>query len=191
MSDQLATMVRTASDSGENYILDLPEEDSDAWKGLLYLIITNEVPAEDALVLTKCRVLGETYSISDFQDSIMVRLLACVEKYGTPTAAIEYGLRNSQQQSEVGQLMMAELVMNIYYHKQDVDAIFLDDFDHEPGILKASVKATLRHQEDANVYIDRFKSSDREGRRKWRKFLVGNGRKLGWLPSDYLLEGAM
>ena len=140
---------------------------------------------KDNLQLVKGWVLGQKYSISEFQDDMMLQLLwNCVLDSVEPEV-IKYAFCNTGAGSKLRKLMAEEMIYA--FKDQQIEAPDDDRLKRWNGIpvhFTEIANAQLRYEQDHYFTTRRLDEVEEDEEPKWKEFLIGDGNRLFRRPED-------
>lgn len=180
--------------------LSFPEDDTDAWIALLQWMLKHSLPdswyAEphpNVMTKVRCWALGEKYMIPEFQDLVMLELLATLNHNNSPgIEVVKVGFELTPPGCKLRVLLAEEVAAGLTVHK----SLTYDELDMCDGVTgfagevgKAISLVHARELEKAISLVHRIsRAEQRRGRAqdeasssRWREFMVGGGPKEHWI----------
>ena len=167
---------------GEKDVMRFPEDDATAWETLLYWKIQGYLHrafAEDAesdiMQSIRCWALGDKYDVKNFQDVVMLDLIALLSSRGVKFNVVRFAFENTPQKSPLRTFMAREAIIT-YSTCLNLDAPQeLEVFDGVRGFMTEFMNAVERRGRKENLTVDLSIPGD------WSEFMVGKGPPKHWV----------
>lgn len=158
-----------------------------AWDALLYwLMKSRRLPGLPFSELVECWMLGHRIEIPEFQDAAMIELLracdACDDKENDNIFDLR-GIQHTrwwEKETEMKQLILEELVKNLYYYDKDPTTLGLDSLEKYPGVMSPLTKTHMRYLKHQSRLFYRFVKANGGLNVVWEEFLVEDGIRKLW-----------
>lgn len=180
---------------GTKGILHFPEDDTEAWKVLVFWMIMKRLPEkatentgkEDrTALLIYCWVLGDKYGLPEFQDVAMLELLFRSRRCWMDAEHVELIADNTMSGSKLRRLAVGEVVLA----KMEGTAStpdFTPAYD-VPGFAEDVEEGVWSWVQDASVWCSEIGQKDGSGRDgMWKDYMViEGGPQKHWIHNGYL-----
>jgi hypothetical protein len=188
---------------GASDILRFKHDDVDCWKVFVSWVVRRVLPGMKAAVdrpsksnyeslLVRSWALGDKYCAPDFQDLIMLELLAHYEK--TSTSLELENVYAGFSATPPGSILRKLLADEVVYHLENTDEHAKNGFDPDkldvcdgiPGCANAIVRSLQASKARGSTQVSRFYSRGGSGDKVdlWKECLIGQGPSQHWVYTD-------
>ncbi|PPJ56521.1 hypothetical protein CBER1_03891 [Cercospora berteroae] len=169
---------------GQSGVIAFPEDDTESWKILLYWLLHRDVPMmeDDATwkdylnTLVKCWVLGDKYSVSKFQDEIMLLLIQYAYWSRASLQPAEYKklIEITPADSHLMRLLGEEVAVK-YRKLSNLTREVANVLDGVEGFWPAFLEAQHGLMWKKCIFDDRLRGVDSNGltTSHWQEYMVG------------------